>query len=366
MHTLLKEDYFRILAILKDNEAVTFKSNVVKLIEAILYYNDNQKMTVSELIEKINERFSLLFTHHEVIDAIKDKGNGIIKEKDFTDPMHNKYYLTPECCEKVRKSVKGLSDNSIFTEFLQEHRDIDISADECSNIIMKYLYYAFCKDVNTLKKLMNQSDGNLIFSNSDFTDDEKIIINAFLNWGNGRKNKFVYDAITCGFDYCMLGIKKDNRILKSVFCGKNFYFDANIIFRLIGLNNIERQSSMQAFLKKCKDAKIVVKYTNFTLGELYNVIDYRVGQLKQLFSNNCPISTDAVRALNPRYSNIDFLDEYVKWTSQSDNRVGHYDEFIKDLRLRVNHVLENLEIEANTSFNTRDTKDDFLIGELSS
>lgn len=74
----------------------------------------------------------------------------------------------------------------------------------------------------------------------------------------------------------MLTIKKDNILSAELFKGKRFYLDANIIFRMAGINNEERRTVTTAFVHHCQKAGIELYCTSATLDEVYRVITSQV------------------------------------------------------------------------------------------
>ena len=63
-------------------------------------------------------------------------------------------------------------------------------------------------------------------------------------------------------------VKKDKTVFASIFKGKEFYLDANIIFRLAGFNKTERKDAVTAFLSKCRECGVKINYSNFTSEEM--------------------------------------------------------------------------------------------------
>lgn len=76
------------------------------------------------------------------------------------------------------------------------------------------------------------------------------MLNKFLNWNNKGKNKIIFFAASYAVDYCMLTVRKNYNSYNSIFQGKIFYLDANVIFRLAGINNQERKVVISSFIDK--------------------------------------------------------------------------------------------------------------------
>lgn len=65
----------------------------------------------------------------------------------------------------------------------------------------------------------------------------------------------LYEIVSFAVDYCRLTVKKDKANFATFLKGKTFYLDTNIIFRMMGLNNVQRKETTLRFINKCKEAK---------------------------------------------------------------------------------------------------------------
>lgn len=92
------------------------------------------------------------------------------------------------------------------------------------------------------------------------------LINLFLDWENEEKNKLA------------------NRLFK----GKRFILDANIIFRLAGINNDVRMNAIKSFVEKCKEVGVTLCYTIATLDEIKRVIVSKVQWIKSVTGSQEP------------------------------------------------------------------------------
>lgn len=51
--------FLRLALVLSDGQAMTFKKNLLKLVNLVLFENYGQDLTISEIIKKISEKYSL-------------------------------------------------------------------------------------------------------------------------------------------------------------------------------------------------------------------------------------------------------------------------------------------------------------------
>ena len=58
--------FLRLALVLSDGQAMTFKKNLLKLVNLVLFENYGQDLTISEIIKKISEKYSLDFADNEI------------------------------------------------------------------------------------------------------------------------------------------------------------------------------------------------------------------------------------------------------------------------------------------------------------
>ena len=64
--------------IIQDNTAMTLETNLVKIIEKILYDEKGGRLTIAEIAESIKKRFDLSFSDEEIKTAIRNIGKKFI------------------------------------------------------------------------------------------------------------------------------------------------------------------------------------------------------------------------------------------------------------------------------------------------
>lgn len=247
-------------------------------------------------------------------------------------------------------------------QFLNENQSEEfISCFELEDVICRFLYQGFNSDIQTVLALMNyhgepkQWDLDV----KGFSEREIISLNAFLNWENTPKNELIFKYVSFCYEYCVMTVKKDKTVFASIFRGKEFYLDANIIFRLAGFNKEERKDAVTAFLNKCQECGVKINYTNFTNTEINNTLEHYVELIKNLLGGSFPISIEAVQQLSSKYANIDFYAQYVEWTKQPKNKIGDYSSFLADLKRQVAKCTATMKFKAFETFNQPKAKEKF-------
>nr|MCR5125044.1 hypothetical protein [Treponema sp.] len=202
-------------------------------------------------------------------------------------------------------------------------------------LITNYIYQVFSKNINSLLSLINKDINSISYEDHEYDNDEKTIINDFLNWDNKDKDIAIYNTISYCVDYCMMTVKKDSNAFSSLFSGKKFYLDANVVLRLIGFNNLDRQQVLESFIKRCKACKIELIISNYTCSEANNTIDYYVSNLSSINKDNKPLSQKQYDRYVPNKKDI--INLYNDW-KKTAKQYNDYNAFAKYLRDKVNTV----------------------------
>lgn len=319
---------FRMNFIIQDNTAMTLETNLVKIIEEILFNEIGDRLTIAEISELIKERFDLCFSDDEIKTALRKKGKHI-------QNIGNSYLLKPD----YRKILSNQEDfNSKLTRLAQQsikELDLNVSIDYLIDLLKEYLYFCFNSNKNSILALLDNTKGN----SERFKKDESDIklINLFLNWKNEEKNKFVYNIVSYGYIYCSLTVKKDEMLSNRLFRGKNFILDANIIFRLAGINNDVRMNTIKSFVEKCKEVGVTLSYTTATLDEIKRVIVSKVLWIKEITGDQEPLNLSQFDS-----SNNDFYSIYCDWSSRDVNVYNDYQGFQNYLTRLVINVLNEI------------------------
>jgi len=283
-----QNDLLRFALVLSDEQATTFKKNLTKIVKLVLFDCYGTSITIAEIVKRAKEHYSLMFSDAEINDALNNDRSHIFVETHYAaDPIYTTYTITPKEYDKLKKRDTADLIVGISSRFIDGvGRGCPFTVGQLKSIVYRYIYEVFNTDINTVLSLMNYRGEKLIskISSERFTDDEIIWLNAFLNWDDLEKNKFICNVISSCYEYCMMTVKKDNSSYSSVFNDKEFYLDANIIFRLAGFNNDERREVVTAFLNKCHDCGVKIIYTNFTNEEIESTLAHQVDLIIQPMS----------------------------------------------------------------------------------
>ena len=332
--TINRDKFFRLNFILQDNSATTINTYLLKLIEFVIY-EEKRALSVREIKEKIIEKFSLEFTDGEVLEAVKrslTKNGNIFQEK-------NKYYVTANYISRCNNNI-SIEDKlkGFINDYIVENK-LDLDIEKMYELISRYVYYCFNTNKEVLLQLVSNETRD-VENEFEASNEEKRIINDFLIWKNNLKNKFIFQLVSYGYIYCTLTTKKDNLLSKKIFSNKAFYLDANIIFRLAGLNNEDRKNTIKTFIDKCKELNIKLYYTTETYNEIDRVINNRINWLQTITGSNTP-----PKVFRHIGSKEDIYHMYCDWCSIPGNKIGDFLSFRRYVMRIIRESLEEIRVD---------------------
>lgn len=319
---------FRMNFIIQDNSLMTLDANLIRIVESIILDKGHKGLTLEQIKDNILLEYELDFSEEEISKALNKKGRNIQK-------IEEKYHLKPEYRSKLEKRDDFTSQiNKLIIQAIHECQ-LDVSAHRYQELIKKYLYYCFNSNKNSILSLINHTEVvDEKFSNDP--DDIKLI-NTFLNWKNEEKDKLVTNVVSFGYIYCSLTVKKDDLLSNKLFRGKKFILDANIIFRLAGINNDSRKRTIKSFADKCKEVGVELCYTTATLDEIKRVIINKVKWIKSVTGEQRPLDVTTIDN-----SENDFYSIYCSWSADSVNQYNDFKAFERYLTRLVMEVLDQL------------------------
>lgn len=328
-----EDKVLRISLIMQDQSATTVDKYICKLVEFVIYTSEGKLLTAVDLCKSINEQFKLEFDVDELKKAIKNKSRGRIVY------INNAYSITEKVEEQLSEQVDPITMLKEYINQFIEECNKQYDKDELLNELQKYLYYSFNSSLSNLLGILDNKP--LSAMNELIVSNELVVqINEFISWDNDGKNKLLYNIISSSYEYCMLTTKKDTLLSSKIFRGKHFFLDANIIFRMTGINKDERKFVTESFVKKCNDLGIELFYTSETLSELYRVLEKQIKYIKFLTRGQAPVDPDVLKEINGSYEINDFYIFYYNWCKK--NSFDDMTSFYNHLLGLVRNVIEKL------------------------
>lgn len=311
-----QNNVFRLAAIIYGRSAsgISLNKSHQKVIDDALFCCGKEAISSTDLIVYIKQNYGLLYTDNEVKELVSGRDS----EKKYHSYMdHEEFIISLTTEYKIKLSLlcqeKNLYD--YIDEYFSIHQEEDPSR---KGIVLRFLYEMFTSNLEGYKLILHEQYGAVV-ADAKFTDDEKRVINGFLNWQNNEKNKAIFDLAGYALEYCMMTNKKNTSLNTRNLKNKSFYIDTNILYRSIGLNGDNLKTRALLFLSKFKEVgeKLVVSQSTYL--EFVDSIDYYVGKIDK--SQRPSVRTGVL---------MEFIDEdsiylfYCKWRVGRANRDSSY------------------------------------------
>lgn len=287
-----RENLSQLAAIIYSNsdENIVYNKNniLLKIIKLTLFKNNNIELSIDLLIDSIEDIFGLIFTEDEIYKSIKRRKKGFMLPNNFdtVDKKSIKNLCISLKLNEFKKIENKTTQNSlekIIQKFYEDKYEYMYSLDQVNKIILDFLYNHFSNNLYNYKSLIDQHSNrysemflhdikeNISFAYSD--DKTRDIINAFIEYEDINKDKYIYYIITLAFEYS-LTVNISSGKTSSELLNKNIYLDSNMIFRALGLNGENREKRITLFLDKCsmENQKLII--TNLTEKEFENTLKY--------------------------------------------------------------------------------------------
>ncbi len=343
-----EKDLLRLSMILENQGATTRDKYICKFAEYILFDSEKNEQSSLEICTRIKNKFLLEFDITEIETAIKAKGRGRIVKNglyyQLSEKTANQLAAQSSALEKLKYYLKLFSD---------ERTDFDENA--LLSLIQSFLYYCFNSNAQNLLTIMDGDSEKISFLrfNSEFnpSSEEIEIINEFLRWENDDKNRFLYSVISSCYEYCLITSNKNPTISKSIFRGKKFFLDTNIIFRIAGFNKDERKFVSKAFVEKCKEVGITLCYSSAVLNELYRVIDAQIKYIRAITNAQPPVNAEMLSKISGGFEINDFYLIYYNWCKEIQNKYNDYASFRKYLISKISSAIKDFEYVDSSTIN---------------
>lgn len=338
-------DYLFQLAMVINTSHDNFYENLMNIVIYILGCDVENVVSssIQEIVNDIEKKIKLEFTEKEINKAIK---RGIQKDYiiETSDEMPSKYFLSEPGIKKIRMD-KLDKFSACIDEYIEKY-DIcnEFTNDKVKELIHKFLYSCIGENINILVLIVRGEYGERINDIQGFDNTERKVINDFLDWKNDEKDEILFRLISFSVDYSRLTVKKNAKQFSDLLKGKVFYLDANIFFRLMGINNLRRKETTQKFIDKCKEEHIKLLYTNLTRQEIFDSIDFHIGELKKFVQSYRGYGSALNTALEKENIEKSFYMEYYHWAKRNDS-FRQFDDFKSYLKSQFYKCCEGISCE---------------------
>ena len=340
MLKITESDLLRLSMILENQGETTRNKYICKLTECVIFDSENGSLSSLEIYKCIRNRFQLEFDIQEIEKAIAKRGKNRIKI------VNKKYMLSAKVNDQLSTQISAEEKlKKYVNDYIEQVQDID--ANQLLSLIQKYLYYCFNSNAKNFNSIIGiDFKANVeedVINEFKPTPGEIDLINGFMLWNNPEKDKLLYSIVASCYEYCLITTNKNPVISKSIFKGKKFFLDTNIIFRIAGINQDDRMFVTKNFIEKCREVGVSLYYTSAVLNEIYRVIDSQINFIKLMTRGQAPVDPNIISKISFTFDYNDFYAIYCNWCKEPQNEYHDFISFRTFLLKKINSAISNFE-----------------------
>lgn len=339
MKTNTSNEIFRLSAILyaDNNYEVSPSTTLRKIVESAIFENGNEFISIPDLCIFIAKIYDIIISEEEIIS--------IISHQRYTSNFTQKEEQGEQYIKLSNKRLQ-LIEEKITEKTIDEHiQDFEqLFNIKALEIIHRFLYELFSNDVNGFQRLINSkkaTSNSVRIEAQNYSEEERNIINSFLNWDNPQKDKAIFDISSYAIEYAILTNNNKGVALDS-FRNKHIYLDTNIIYRALGINGKNRKDLTTTFLSKFNEIGQKLFISKYTDEEFKNSIKFHIDNIRKFNNPKVSSSVYVENSINDEIysfyhlwkqgrtnSNLDIFQAYI---------YGVYDEFIAKYNIEIDKV----------------------------
>ena len=309
------------------DHAIKRNTTIRKYIEAVFTLNDNQELSLLDLVNVIENDYKIHFTETEIISVIQEAGekNFLIYNANRQDEI--KISLPRERFLLLTSRANQLNFQDILKDFISKN-NLAITEEQLEDLLGRYFYYLLNTNVEAYSQILKPTSHNasVVVPSDSFSEEERKIINNFLDWEDINKNKQVVYLISLAIEFAFLSNNIDARQYCQSLSNKYFCLDTNLIFRGLGINGENRKKRVDIFLDKCLQSGQKLIITKFTRDEFFSTIDYKISILEKYpFGKSNP-------EIFLQYGGLDFYNFYHEWRkNRLTNAISYFKIYLNNL-----------------------------------
>ena len=223
-----RKNIVRMAAIIygRSDRSVPLNKSYQRVVDDALFCCGKASISMTDLIVYIQREYGLLYSTDEIKSIVIDSREAKVHYGAFYNQENELIIsLTPEYKNKLSLICGQKTLYEYIDEFVATY---ELDSEKTKELILRFLYEMFTSNLEGYKLLL-QEKFDSITANTHYSDEEKSIVNDFLNWPDEGKNKAVYDLAGYSLEYCMMTNQKNTSLNVQNLKNKSFYIDTNII-----------------------------------------------------------------------------------------------------------------------------------------
>lgn len=338
--------YLSTIAFMDDDAITTNNRYLAEFCKMVIYQNGYAGLTLSEICTQINELVLFSYSEEEIERILVSDPNSFEYEEGV-------YTITSAISNEIFKREKSFLLRRFVDLFCdtkyKDEEEVDRNA--LCGLVTKYIFEKFQQSIDQILNIIDCAKESKLEHLDKYTDEERSFLNAFLAWDNDEKNKMIYDLIVKSYDFCTINCTKENSFNFKEF---HFYLDANIIMRLLGINNTYRQDAVKHFVEKCRQEHIKLHISNFTKIEIQKSIEHQICAIeRETNERGCIPAPSAMKFAKPDSFTIEMYGKYYEYGKKYKD--WSLEAFKRTLMMQLDKCTKDLTYDENDSFEAVDS-----------
>ena len=338
--------YLSTIAFMDDDAITTNSRYLVEFCKMVIFQNGYLGLSSLEICAKINELVLFTYTEEEIEHILDCNGDVFECEEGI-------YTITSEASNEISKREKDFLLRQYVDLFCDTKYkdDEDVDRNALCGLVTKYIFEKFQQSIDQISSILDSTKETKLEYSDKYTDEESSFLNSFLTWDNEAKNKMIYDLIVKSYDFCTINCIEVNTFDFKDF---HFYLDANIIMRLLGINNAYRQDAIKHFVDKCKQEKIKLHISNFTKVEIQKSIEHQLSAIAREIAERGHIpAPSAMKFAKPDSFTIEIYGKYYEYGKK--HKEWSLESFKRSVLAQLDKCIKEFEYDEYESFEVIDS-----------
>ena len=256
-----------------DGKSKNYNSIIASLVCELLYEGGNVEISKDFCYQHVTQNLKIN-VEPDLFSSILEK-NGSFQLK--SDPEIVLIKLKPEKYAEINKKVDEYSLEYYISAFVAKNE----FQPHIKVAIENMLYESIYENINSFS-ISNIKSILPDVIKTKYQVDEIEAFNSFLDQNDRIKDAALFDVFLKAVEFAILTSGKGvKQFTKDIFTGKEYCLDSNIIFRMLGVNGVERQESIKKLIQSCIHQGIKFSYAVETYKEVKRKIDASIVDIQK-------------------------------------------------------------------------------------
>lgn len=338
--------YLSTLAFIDDESVTTNRRYLEEFCKIVIFSSDYSGINISDIKGEIQKLIGFEYSEDEILEIMETNSTDFIYDGE-------RYSLSSECNREIQQREKNFQLRKYIDTYLdlKNEKTSEKERNAKCDLITRFIFLKFQQSIDQIIGIIQSDTVYTITSdNDDYSDDERNFINDFLMWENKSKNEMIYTLIVKSYDFCTINCPEQ---IEFKFEDFRFYLDANIIMRLLGINNLRRQKAVSHFIEKCKELEIGLYITNFTKDEIKKSIRTKIDAIaRDLERYKYVPSPNSIKFAKSDAYPIEMYGKYYEYYNK--NKEANLEKFYRYLIGQLDNMISGFKYEEKNSYEIED------------